>query len=142
MVDDFAHHPTEVEKSIEGLRTRYPGQRVVVLFEPRSLSSGRSAFFDRYVEALSGADRVFLAPVFHAARLAPEERLDLASLVTTLERAGVAAAASDSVESLFQAALEEARNGDVLVTMSSGSFEGMPQRLAAALAESSRDAAP
>ena len=133
VVDDFAHHPTAVEKTLEALRQRYPGRRLVTLFEPRSLTAGRRFFFDAYRQAFAGADRVLFAPLFHSNRLAPEERLDLAALATALTAAGVPATVGADDADLLRLGLEEARDGSVLATMSSGSFEGMPQRLLAAL---------
>src|SRR3954469_15399904 len=133
VVDDFAHHPTAVEKTLEALRQRYPGRRLVTLFEPRSLTAGRRFFFDAYRQAFAGADRVLFAPLFHSNRLAPEERLDLADLAAALNAAGVPAEVGADNADLLRLGLEEAREGSVLVTMSSGSFEGMPQRLMAAL---------
>lgn len=133
VVDDFAHHPTAVEKTLGGLRQRYPGRRLVVLFEPRSLTAGRSFFFVPYREAFAKADRVLFAPTFHSGRLAPEERLDFAALAAEVTAAGVPATLCESTDEVFRRALDEARTGDVLVTMSSGSFDGLPHRLAAAL---------
>jgi len=133
VVDDFAHHPTAVEKTLEALRQRYPGRRLVALFEPRSLTAGRRFFFDAYRQAFAGADRVLFAPLFHSNRLAPEERLDLAALAAALTAAGVPATVSADNADLLRLGIEEARDGSVLATMSSGSFEGMPQRLLAAL---------
>lgn len=134
VIDDFAHHPTAVEKTLGALRQRYPGRRVTVLFEPRSLTAGRAFFFEPYRQAFSGADRVLLAPMFHFGRLAPEDRLDFARLAEDVTAAGVPATLCASTDEVFQRALDEAREGDVLVTMSSGSFDGMPHRLAMALA--------
>jgi UDP-N-acetylmuramate: L-alanyl-gamma-D-glutamyl-meso-diaminopimelate ligase len=136
VVDDFAHHPTAVEKTLEALRQRYPGRRLVTLFEPRSLTAGRRFFFDAYRQAFAGADRVLFAPLFHSDRLAPEERLDLAALAAALTAAGVPAEVAADNGELLRLGLEEAQKGSVLATMSSGSFEGMPQRLLAALRES------
>jgi UDP-N-acetylmuramate: L-alanyl-gamma-D-glutamyl-meso-diaminopimelate ligase len=136
VVDDFAHHPTAVEKTLEALRQRYPGRRLVTLFEPRSLTAGRRFFFDAYRQAFAGADRVLFAPLFHNDRLAPEERLDLAALAAALTAAGVPADVGADNADLLRLGLAEARDGSVLATMSSGSFEGMPQRLLAALRES------
>ena len=133
VVDDFAHHPTAVEKTLTALRQRYPGQRVIALFEPRSLTAGRRFFFEPYREAFAGADRVLFAPIFHTGRLAPEERLDFGALAQALTAAGVPAEVCDDNAGLLRQALEEAGDGSVLVTMSSGSFEGMPQKLMAGL---------
>jgi UDP-N-acetylmuramate: L-alanyl-gamma-D-glutamyl-meso-diaminopimelate ligase len=134
VVDDFAHHPTAVERTVEALAGRYPGRRLTVLFEPRSLTAGRAFLLPAYQVAFAGADRVLLAPVFHAGRLAPDERLDTAALAAALCRRGVDARAFESNDALLAAALAGAAAGDVLTTMSSGSFDGMPQRLVAALA--------
>jgi UDP-N-acetylmuramate: L-alanyl-gamma-D-glutamyl-meso-diaminopimelate ligase len=133
VVDDFAHHPTEVEKTLTALRQRFPGQRVVALFEPRSLTAGRRFFFEPYRQAFAAADRVLFAPIFHNDRLAAEERLDLGALADALTAAGVPATACADNGEVLRRALDEAREGSVLVTMSSGSFEGMPQRLMAGL---------
>jgi UDP-N-acetylmuramate: L-alanyl-gamma-D-glutamyl-meso-diaminopimelate ligase len=135
VVDDFAHHPTAVEKTLTALRQRYPGHRLVALFEPRSLTAGRRFFFEPYREAFGGADRVLFAPIFHNGRLTPEERLDFGALAASLTAAGVPATLCADNSEVLRHALAEAREGSVLVTMSSGSFEGMPQRLMAALGE-------
>jgi UDP-N-acetylmuramate: L-alanyl-gamma-D-glutamyl-meso-diaminopimelate ligase len=133
VVDDFAHHPTAVDKTLGALRQRYPGRRLVVLFEPRSLTAGRAFFFAPYRHAFAGADRVLFAPTFHLGRLAPEERLDFSELAHALRKDGVAADVCADTEALMRTALDEAREGDVLATMSSGSFDGLPHRLAEAL---------
>jgi UDP-N-acetylmuramate-alanine ligase len=78
---------------------------------------------------------VLFAPIFHNGRLAPEERLDLAALAAAVTAAGVPATACADNAEVLRRALEEARAGSVLVTMSSGSFEGMPHRLVESLRE-------
>jgi UDP-N-acetylmuramate: L-alanyl-gamma-D-glutamyl-meso-diaminopimelate ligase len=133
VVDDFAHHPTAVEKTLSALRQRYPGHRLVALFEPRSLTAGRHFFFEPYRQAFAGADRVLFAPIFHNGRLTAEERLDFGALAEALTAGGVRAEVYPDNAGLLRQALEEARDGSVLVTMSSGSFEGMPHRLMEAL---------
>jgi UDP-N-acetylmuramate: L-alanyl-gamma-D-glutamyl-meso-diaminopimelate ligase len=133
VVDDFAHHPTAVEKTLAALRQRYPGQRVVALFEPRSLTAGRRFFFEPYRQAFAGADRVLFAPIFHGGRLAPEERLDFGALADELTASGVPATLCADNGEVLRQALAEAGEGSVMVTMSSGAFEGLPQRLMAGL---------
>ena len=128
VIDDFAHHPTAVEKTLEGLRARYEGRRLVAAFEPRSLSAARARFAADYRRALAVADVVYIAPVFHAARLAESERLNLEDLVADLAADGVPAVAAPSIAELLERANNEARSGDVFISMSSGSFEGLPHR--------------
>ena len=137
VVDDFAHHPTAVGKSLAGLREHYSGRRVTALFEPRSLTAGRSFLLDAYADAFVAADRVLFAPIFHAGRMEDAERLDLDVLCDRLASRGTAAEPCESVDALFTTALAEAREGDVLVTMSSGGFEGLPRRLLDGLGQKS-----
>jgi UDP-N-acetylmuramate: L-alanyl-gamma-D-glutamyl-meso-diaminopimelate ligase len=131
--DDFAHHPTEIAASLSALRRRYPDRRLIACFEPRSLTAGRAHLFESYLEAFAPADLVLLAPVFHADRLQDEERIDLEELASTLSRRGVDARATDGESRILEIAVAETRPDDVLVTMSSGSFGGLPRRIAAAL---------
>jgi UDP-N-acetylmuramate: L-alanyl-gamma-D-glutamyl-meso-diaminopimelate ligase len=134
IVDDFAHHPTAVAKTLAALRQRFPGRRLTAIFEPRSLTAGRAMFLAAYRDAFAAADRVLFAPTFYSARLSPEERLDFAALAATLTAAGIPAACAADDAELLATAVAQSGPGDVLVTMSSGSFGGLPQRLLAALA--------
>lgn len=128
VVDDFAHHPTAVEKSIQGLRQAFGSRRLVVLFEPRSLTAGRSFFFDAYRQAFVDADEVIIAPTFHRDRLG-DAHLDFHTLSEELTEMGTSTRVAESTEDVLNQALGMAQPGDVMVTMSSGSFEGMPYRL-------------
>lgn len=133
VVDDFAHHPTAVETTLAGMRDRYPGRRMIVLFEPRSLTAGRSFFLDAYGQAFRGADRVLIAPVYYAGRFLPDQLLDRDTLAAALVAGGVEAEACPSIDAMLERAVALARPGDVFVSMSSGSFEGLPTRLLEAL---------
>ena len=132
VIDDFAHHPTAIEKSLDALRRAHPGRRIVALFEPRSLTAGRAFFHDAYRRAFARADVLLLAPIFHHERLG-DQRLDVAVLLRDLASAGIDARNCASLDELFAAAMAEARPGDVVVTMSSGSFDSLPHRLLEAL---------
>jgi len=133
VVDDFAHHPTAIESTVAALRGRYPDRRLVVLFEPRSLTAGRAFLHQAYRSAFADVDMVLLAPIFHHDRLAEDERLDLEQLVDDLQRAGITAATFADLDGLYEGALERQQTGDLLVTMSSGAFGAMPHRLLAGL---------
>jgi UDP-N-acetylmuramate: L-alanyl-gamma-D-glutamyl-meso-diaminopimelate ligase len=147
VVDDFAHHPTAVDKTIGALRQGYPGRRLVVLFEPRSLTAGRALFHDPYRAAFARADRVLFAPTFHLGRLSAEERLDFGALATEITRDGVETTLCADTNEVLRRTLDEAREGDVVATMSSGSFDGMPRKVLSGLIElqsrsSARDPQP
>jgi UDP-N-acetylmuramate: L-alanyl-gamma-D-glutamyl-meso-diaminopimelate ligase len=133
VVDDFAHHPTAVALTLEGARQRFPGRRLVAVFEPRSLTAGRALFAAAYEQAFQAADLALIAPVFHRRRLAPEELLDREALVAALARSGSAAVALSEEVEIVDAVLAHLRDGDAVVCMSSGEFGGLPRRLLARL---------
>jgi UDP-N-acetylmuramate: L-alanyl-gamma-D-glutamyl-meso-diaminopimelate ligase len=137
VVDDFAHHPTAVAATLDAMRRRYPGRRLLAALELRSLSAARSLFYAGYLDALARADRAFLPPLFHASRLPPEERLDLDALAAKLGEGGTTTTIAADYDALLAAILAVAQPGDVVASMSSGSFGGLPQRLLAALGERS-----
>ncbi|HVN74947.1 MAG TPA: Mur ligase family protein [Thermoanaerobaculaceae bacterium] len=134
VVDDFAHHPTAVGLTLDGARHRYPGRRLVVVFEPRSLTAGRGVFASAYEEALARADVAVVAPVFHRARL-KDDVLDREELVRHLRARGVTAEAPDEATDLAAWLARLLRTGDVVVCMSSGDFGGLPRRMLDELAE-------
>jgi UDP-N-acetylmuramate: L-alanyl-gamma-D-glutamyl-meso-diaminopimelate ligase len=129
VVDDFAHHPTAVAGTLQAARSRWPGRRIWALFEPRSNTAGRKIFEEAYAEAFSGADALVIAPVFHSGRLAPEARIDREALVRVFAEKGKPAFAPEKIEDIPEFLRSEARPGDVLLLMSSGSFGGLPGKL-------------
>ncbi len=139
VVDDFAHHPTAVGVTIAAARQRWPGRRVVIAFEPRSLTAARRDFGDAYLEALSGANLALVAAPFHSGRLADDEILDREGLARELGARGVQtlmpAPDADAVEVL----LPHLQPGDVVLGCSSGSFDGFHGRLLEALGKSTHE---
>ncbi len=134
VVDDFAHHPTAVATTLAGARHRFPGRRLVAVFEPRSLTAGGTTFAAAYETALANADLALVAPVFHRVRLGARA-LDRGALVAALNRAGVEAVALPEDGDQAAAARGRLRSGDVVLCMSSGDFGGLPRRLLALLRE-------
>jgi UDP-N-acetylmuramate--alanine ligase len=87
VLDDYAHHPTEIRATIGMLRAQYPKQCVTVLFQPHTFSR-TAAFLQEFAAALSDADRVWVTDIYGSAREAGGA-VDAASLVRAMEgRAG------------------------------------------------------
>jgi UDP-N-acetylmuramate: L-alanyl-gamma-D-glutamyl-meso-diaminopimelate ligase len=131
-VDDFAHHPTAVFETLSAARTRWPNRRIWGVFEPRSITAGRSFFQSDYERAFEPADAVVIAPVFHATRFRSEELIDREKIVRSIEGRGKAAYAPSKVEQVEALLEKEAREGDVVILMSSGDFAGLRGRVAPA----------
>ena len=127
--DDFAHHPTAIEKTITAIRSLHKNARIIAAFEPRSNTSVRKFFVERWPKAFSRADLVYFAPLHRMQQIAPADRLPLKDIVKTLQKQGKKAEASTSFETLFTSIKRELKAGDVVLFMSNGAFAGIPQRL-------------
>ncbi|MEM0963266.1 MAG: Mur ligase family protein [Bacteroidota bacterium] len=133
VVDDFAHHPTAVEATIRGVRERWPGRRLVAVFEPRSNSSRRAAFQEPYAHALATADALFLStpPLRHNDD--PADFLDAEAVADAVRESGTPAVAHPSAEALLPDLLAALAAGDLALVMSNGSFDGLVGKLTSAL---------
>ncbi len=129
VIDDFAHHPTAVRETIRALRCKYPTQRLIVAFEPRSNTTRRKIFQNEFVEAFHGATRVLLAPVARADELKPSERLDPNALCASLMAAGIESYALSSLDFVLEYLVRNAEMDDVIVLMSNGNFGDLHHRL-------------
>ena len=132
--DDFAHHPTAILETLCGARWSNPGRRLWAIFEPRSATSCRRVFQDDFARAFieSGADEIILPDVFRAS-LPPEERLSIDELVTAVDGDGRRARHIPTVDAIVRTVAAEAGPGDLVVIMSNGGFDGIHEKLLAAL---------
>jgi UDP-N-acetylmuramate: L-alanyl-gamma-D-glutamyl-meso-diaminopimelate ligase len=121
--DDFAHHPTAIRTTLAGLRARVGAARIVVAMEPRSNSMRLGAHAAEIAPSLDQADAVVFLQ-------RPELPWDAGKVVAALRGQGDAAA---TVDALIARLGEISRDGDHVVFMSNGGFEGAPRRFLAAL---------
>ncbi|MFA6301165.1 MAG: Mur ligase domain-containing protein [Candidatus Paceibacterota bacterium] len=119
--DDYAHHPTEIKASLQGLRELYPRgeMKITVLFQPH-LYSRTKALFEDFAKCFDGADRVFLLPIYFA-REAIDESISSEKLAEAITRAGQNARAFSGFEEA-EAHIKAMNLGpnDVFVTMGAG----------------------
>jgi UDP-N-acetylmuramate: L-alanyl-gamma-D-glutamyl-meso-diaminopimelate ligase len=123
LYDDFAHHPTAIATTLEGLRARVGDARIVVAMEPRSNSMRLGAHADALAPSLSLADVVVF---LHR----PELAWDAGKVVGALRADGRAV---PDVDTLVATLVDIARAGDHVVFMSNGGFDAAPRRFLAAL---------
>jgi UDP-N-acetylmuramate: L-alanyl-gamma-D-glutamyl-meso-diaminopimelate ligase len=140
LVDDFAHHPTAIRATIEAARTRWPRRRVWVAFEPRSNTMRRRIFEDELGAALAAADGAVLGAVNRAQLLSDAERLSPERVVKAVRAAGRRAEALNSASEIAEFLAGELREGDIMLVLSNGSFDGLCDKLLALL--NSRSPAP
>jgi UDP-N-acetylmuramate: L-alanyl-gamma-D-glutamyl-meso-diaminopimelate ligase len=116
--DDFAHHPTAIAATIEGLRSCVGGARILAVLEPRSNTMKLGTMKAQLPGSLAAADRVFC----HAANLG----WDAGSALSAL---GQKVCCFDELGALIAAVVAEAHAGDHVLVMSNGSFGGIHRKL-------------
>ena len=121
--DDFAHHPTAIARTLEGVRRKSGGGRVIAVLEPRSNTMKAGTHKAALAESLRSADRVVVYQ-------SPEVKWDVRDAMVPL---GALATVYADLPALVSALVADAHRGDRLVLMSNGSFGGLHEKLLAAL---------
>jgi len=136
VIEDFGHHPTALAEALTSFRARYPGAVLTAVFEPRSNTARTQALQTGFLDALAGADEVYLGAVNRAEKLAPSERFDAAAVAAALQARGVRGRSFDHNTALYEVLAAETlptRGGPrVVVFFTNGSFDGIIARYAAA----------
>lgn len=139
VIDDFAHHPTAIKETLEAAQQKYPHQRIVAVFEPRSWTTRKKIFQDEYPKAFAPADYVILAPLFESFRLAADDQLSVPQVIADLQARGKTAFeiggtdSNASADAIVAHLAPELRSGDVVMIMSNGGFGGIHQKLLSVL---------
>ncbi len=125
--DDFAHHPTAMRTTVNGLRRKVGAQRILAVFEPRSNTMKLGAMKAQLPWSLEEADLAFC----HSGGLDWDAVQALAPL-------GAQATVCDTIDNLVAAVVAKAKPGDHVLCMSNGGFGGVHARLLEALAARAR----
>jgi UDP-N-acetylmuramate--alanine ligase len=118
IIDDYAHHPTEIAATLQAARASYPGRRIVAAFQPHLFSRTRD-FSEAFGQSLSFADAVFLTEIYPA-REKPIAGITSDLIAAALSRAGRPAVWQGSRSELSDALCGFVREGDVVITIGAG----------------------
>lgn len=129
VIDDFAHHPTEVKATCSGIKARFSPRRLVAVFEPRTNTSKRAFFQQLYVSAFLDADLVVLREPRDVDGIPSLDRFSSERLAENLRSANKDASAFADTDALINFLLERLVPGDVVLIMSNGSFDNLNARL-------------
>ena len=128
VIDDYGHHPRELEVTFDAVRQAYPGKRLISVFQPHRYSRTRDSFVD-FVSVLMTADELVLMPVFPAGEqpIVGAESKDLAQMIRRFGRCQPVvekdfAQIIERVESLLQP-------NDVILIQGAGSIGQLPNEL-------------
>jgi UDP-N-acetylmuramate: L-alanyl-gamma-D-glutamyl-meso-diaminopimelate ligase len=126
-LEDFAHHPTSVEKLLKSIREIFPGRKIIALFEPRCWSLRRNIFQNELVRSLAHADMIGIKDVYQKEMIIPEERLDVEWLKAQLLQLGKKVRIFSEYEQMKDFLESIPTDQDqVIVLISNGDFGGIP----------------
>jgi UDP-N-acetylmuramate--alanine ligase len=128
VVNDYAHHPTEIRATLSAARARYPGRRIWAVWQPHTYSRTRTLFND-FAAAFGDADEVIVTEVYAARE--PQEEFSAAELVKAMSHPSVRfiGGLDDATEYLHH----NVRKGDVVLVLSAGDAEQIGGNLLTAL---------
>ena len=129
VMDDFAHHPTEVRETLAATRSFYPNRRIVAVFEPRTNSSRRRVFQQEYVKVFDGASQVVIKEPDALLQISEEERFSAKLLASDLVKRGVDGHYFPNTEQILEYLVGSIRPGDVVAILSNGGFDNIHTRL-------------
>jgi UDP-N-acetylmuramate--alanine ligase len=116
VVDDYGHHPTEIAATLAAARRRYPGRRLVVLFQPHTYTRTRD-FLEGFASSLSAADRVVVGEIYASRE---RDTLGMSGRMIADRITGLPAEFAPNLKEAAEILLDDLRPGDVLLTMGAG----------------------
>ena len=126
VIDDYAHHPTEIRATLTAAKN-YPHKRLVLVFQPHTYSRTK-AFLNDFADVLSLADVVVLADIY-AAREKNTYGISSKDLLEVLEKKGTDCHYFPSFEEIEKFLLKNCMNGDLLITMGAGDIVNVGEHL-------------
>jgi UDP-N-acetylmuramate--alanine ligase len=134
-VDDYAHHPSEIQATLAAARGAHPDRRIVAVFQPHLFTRTRD-FAEEFGQALAEADSIWVTDVFPA-REYPIEGVTGELVALAARRAGGDVRYHADVNTMAEAVMAELTSGDLLLTMGAGSVDRVAREVMERLGETS-----
>jgi UDP-N-acetylmuramate--alanine ligase len=119
LVDDYAHHPTELRATLTALRQRYPGRRLWCVFQPHQ-ARRTGALLDEFADSLHNADAVLLADIYHAREGDAADTVTSADLAERIGPGPRICETLPSREAIVDRLASNCADGDVVVACGAG----------------------
>jgi UDP-N-acetylmuramate--alanine ligase len=134
IIDDYAHHPTEIRATLSAARMRYPKSSLWVVWQPHTYSRTR-LFFNEFVAAFNEADHVVVTEIYAARETQPEDGFSSMQVVAAMTHPDVHYIPDFSRAAVYLA--ERIEPGDVLIVLSAGDADQISTQVKALLIERS-----
>lgn len=137
VIDDFAHHPTAIRETLSAISQKYPGKRIIAVFEPRSNTTTRNIFQQELVECFNNASIVIIGAVNRPDRYAPDKRLNTEKLADELHKKGKSTYILNKEQSqdakwgrhIHTYLTNTSEPNDIIVLLSNGNIGGLREML-------------
>ena len=126
IIDDYAHHPTEITATLTAA-ANFPHKRLWCIFQPHTYTRTK-AFLKEFAQSLSAADKIILAPIY-AARETDTLGISSVTLKEEIEKLGKECLHFDTFDEIENFLLQNAINGDLLITMGAGDIVKVGENL-------------
>jgi len=121
IVDDYAHHPTEIQTTLDGARLSYPGRRIRAVFQPHTFSRTEKLFYE-FSQAFGEADEVVLAEIFSSAREKKPDNnpISSAKLADLIRERGITTKYFPTLEEISSYLDQTLKENDLVITLGAG----------------------
>jgi len=131
LIDDFAHHPTEVKATLQAVRRRIGAGGLWAVFEPRSATARRGVHQNDYVQAFDSADHVLVSQPYRKETL--KDGFSSEQLVAAIRSQGKQAHSFETTDAIVDFLSRHVKHGDTIVVMSNGEFDKIQEKIARAI---------
>lgn len=133
LIDDYAHHPTEIRATLAAARLRYPGRRLWAVWQPHTYSRTRT-LFDQFAAAFAAADCVLVTEVYAAREPLPADGFSARQVAEVIavreENAGKTVLFAPGLKQAVDQLASQLQPGDVVLVLSAGDADQINARLA------------
>jgi UDP-N-acetylmuramate: L-alanyl-gamma-D-glutamyl-meso-diaminopimelate ligase len=126
IIEDFAHHPTAIHNVLHEVSERYPGSKIIAIYEPRSATSRRNVFQQELPLAFSDADFVLMKRPYRLDKVPEHEQINIDQVIDDIRGQSIQAYVFETVDEIVHEAFNQIQNKHtVMVVMSNGGFDGI-----------------
>lgn len=119
IVDDYAHHPTEIRTTLEGARLSYPERRIRAIFQPHTFSRTEK-LLQEFSQAFQGADEVVVADIFASAREQEHHTISALTLAELIQQQGIQARYIGTLDDIKEYLTQTLAPEDLVLTLGAG----------------------